>query len=58
MKRLVIHLGLLPGESCGDWDSNLASVTDSDGARIGYVEQNDGATVTVMVLEDQLEARA
>jgi hypothetical protein len=53
MKRIIINLGLLPEEPCGDWDRDRSSVTDEDGNRIGYVDVNDGEKVTIVV-EDQI----
>lgn len=44
---IVIDLGLLPGEVCGDWSHEAASVCDEDGNVIGYVSSNDGARVII-----------
>lgn len=50
-RKVVVDLGLLDGEVCGDWDHERASVRDESGAKIGFVELNDGREIVVWIAE-------
>ncbi len=50
-RKVVIDLGLLDGEVCGDWDRERSSIRDESGAEAGYVEVNDGRKLEVWIAE-------
>lgn len=51
--KIIIDLGLMPEGSIHIWDRAKAMVTDDDGNKIGFIDENNGdGRVVIFVYDD------
>jgi len=51
MSVIIVKLGVKPEEPCPDWHRLESSVTDEHGREIGFIDKNDGQSVTIILTE-------